>query len=104
MKKEKIIQSEEKSISKILVVPMSENEMDYALEIGAKLREQDINTEVFLEDKKLKAKFKYADKLHIPYVIVIGEEEKNNNTITLKNMETGEQKTITIQEAINEIS
>lgn len=103
MKKEKIIQSEEKSISKILVVPMSENEMDYALEIGAKLREQDINTEVFLEDKKLKAKFKYADKLRIPYVAVIGEEEKANQTVTLKNMVSGEQQNLKIDEIIQKI-
>ena len=103
MKKENIIQNEVKSISKILVVPMSENEIDYALEIGAKLREHNINTEVFLEDKKLKAKFKYADKLRIPYVAVIGEEEKANQTVTLKNMESGEQQNLKIDEIIQKI-
>ncbi len=102
--KENILENKNKSISKVLVVSMDNEGIGYALDVGANLRNSNINTEVFLEDKKLKAKFKYADKLHIPYVIVIGEEEKNNNTITLKNMETGEQKTITIQEAINEIS
>lgn len=71
MKKENILKDMEKSISKILVVPMSENEMAYALEVSKELREAGINTDVFAQDKKLKAKFKYADKLRIPYVIVI---------------------------------
>ena len=46
----------------------------------------DKNTEIYLNDKKLKAKFKYADKLNIPYVIVIGEDEVNTKTFKLKDM------------------
>ncbi len=71
MKKENILESKQKSISKVLVIPMSICEVGYAQEIGTRLREHGINTEVFLEDKKIKAKFKYADKLKIPYVIVV---------------------------------
>ena len=82
---------------------MDESQIGYALDTAAKLRDAGINTDVFLEDKKLKAKFKYADKLHIPYVAVIGEEEMKNNTVTLKDMTTGEQKTFTISEIIDEI-
>lgn len=93
MKKENILENTNKSISKVLITPMTELENDYALEIASELRERDINTEVFLEDKKIKAKFKYADKLKIPFVIVLGEEERKSKTITLKNMETGEQET-----------
>lgn len=47
-----------------------------------------------MNDKKLKAKFKYADKLEIPYVIVIGDDEISSNKIKLKNMKTGEEKEI----------
>ncbi len=75
----------------------------YALDVATTLRENNINTEVFLEDKKLKAKFKYADKLCIPYVIVIGEEEILKNEVTLKNMVSGEQKTVSLEEIIKEI-
>lgn len=101
--KENIIENENKSIAKVLVVSMDESQIGYALDTAAKLRDAGINTDVFLEDKKLKAKFKYADKLHIPYVAVIGEEEMKNNTVTLKDMTTGEQKTFTISEIIGEI-
>ena len=95
--------NENKSIAKVLVVSMDNEGMSYALDIASKLREADINTEVFLEDKKLKAKFKYADKLNIPYVAVVGEEEIKNNNVTLKDMITGEQRTLTVEEFINEI-
>ena len=97
------IETSKKSISKVLVVSMIEDQTT-ALEIGKALRNAGIETENYLEDKKIKAKFKYADKLQIPYVIVIGEDEITNNVVTLKNMQTGEQKTTSIQEAINEIT
>ena len=101
--KENILENENKSISKVLIVSMSKNEISYALDVANKLRDNGINTETFLEDKKLKAKFKYADKLHIPYVAVIGEEEVETNTVTSKNMETGEQKNLDIENLIEEI-
>ena len=46
---------------------------------------------------------KNANKLYIPFVAIIGEDEVKNNSISLKNMFTGEQKTISIEEAIKEI-
>ena len=97
------INEDKKSIAKVLVVSMVEDKSK-AIEVATILRKEKIDTEVYLEDKKIKAKFKYADRLSIPYVIVIGEEEIQNNTVTLKNMETGEQETISIQEAIIKIN
>ena len=97
-----IIKEEKRSISRVLVVSMTEN-LDKALEIGEKLRNAGINTDVYLEDKKIKAKFKYADKLQIPYVAIIGEEEEKNGTVSLKNMKTGEQEEIKVEDLINKI-
>lgn len=96
------IQASKKSISKVLVVSMIEDQSK-ALEVGKILRDAGIQTENYLEDKKIKAKFKYADKLQIPYVIVLGEDEIANNVVTLKNMKTGEQETIKMEEAIKRI-
>jgi len=103
MKKENILENEERYISKVLVVPMANEQMEYSETVANKLRMNDINTEMFLEDKKLKAKFKYADKLNIPYVAVIGEEEEKENKVTLKNMQTGEQETLKLEEIIEKI-
>ena len=94
-----LIKVQRKSISKVLVVSMV-SDLSQAIETANKLREAGINTEVYFDDKKLKAKFKYADKLRIPYVIVIGEDEIKSGTLTLKNMETGEQVGKTIEEII----
>ena len=97
------MKEDKKSIAKVLVVSMVEDKSK-TVEIGAILRKENIETEVYLEDKKIKAKFKYADKLSIPYVIVIGEEEIENNTVTLKNMQTGNQETISLKDAIIKIN
>ena len=97
------MKEEKQSIAKVLVVSMLEDKSK-AVEIASTLRKENIETEVYLEDKKIKAKFKYADRLLIPYVIVIGEEEIQNNKVTLKNMKTGEQETISIEDAIKKIN
>lgn len=101
-RKEGLIKSEKTAISKVLVLPMTDN-LEKCMEVASKLREAKINTEIYLEDKKIKAKFKYADKLNIPFAVVIGDDEIANDKVTLKNMTTGEQKTLTIEETINMI-
>lgn len=84
-----LIKTDKYSMSDILIIPMTED-MTKSIELASDLRKEGINTEVYLNDKKLKAKFKYADKLKIPYVAVIGEDEISSNTVKVKNMETGE--------------
>lgn len=96
------IKTPKKSISKVLVVSMVEDQTK-SLEVANALRNAGIQTENYLEDKKIKAKFKYADKLQIPYVIVIGEDEIINNVVTLKNMQTGEQETLKIEDVIEKL-
>ena len=64
-------------------------DMTVPIKLANDLRSKGINTEIYLNDKKLKAKMKYADKLQIPYVIVIGEDEVKSGIIKIKNMKTG---------------
>ena len=78
-------------MSDALVIPMVED-LSKPIMLANSLREKDINTEIYLNDKKLKAKLKYADKLQIPYVIIIGEDEINSGVVSVKNMATGEEK------------
>jgi len=94
-----LIQAEKKSISEILIVSMVPD-LKPAIDTANKLRAAGINTEIYFDEKKIKAKFKYADKLKIPYVIAIGEDEIKTGKLTLKNMETGEQEQKTIEEII----
>lgn len=101
-RKEGLIKSEKTSISKVLVLPMTDN-LEKCMEVASKLREAKINTEIYLEDKKIKAKFKYADKLNIPFAVVIGDDEIANDKVTLKNMATGEQETLPIEDVIKRL-
>ena len=87
----RLIEAKQKSISKVLVIPMIDD-LEVPIKVATSLREKGINTEIFLNDKKLKAKMKYADKLKIPYVIVIGEDEVKSGEFKIRNMETGEEK------------
>ena len=91
-----LIQAKEKSMAQVLIIPMIED-LAKPIQLATDLRNLGIQTEIYLNNKKLKAKFKYADKLKIPFVIVIGEDEIVNNTVTIKNMETGEEKKISLE-------
>ena len=88
-----LIKASKKSISEVLIIPMVED-LTIPIKMANKLRAKGTNAEIYLNNKKLKAKFKYADKLKIPYVIVVGEDEIQSGKYTLKNMETGEEQKI----------
>ncbi|MCR3957063.1 MAG: histidine--tRNA ligase [Gudongella sp.] len=85
-----IINTQENSLTKVLVIPM-EGYMDESIKLAAALRKNDIFTQIYLEETKLGKKFNYADKMGIPFVIVIGEEEKKSGEYTLRDMKSGEQ-------------
>ncbi len=85
-----LIKSEKKSISELLILPMTEN-MEVPIKLATELRNLNVNTEIYLNNKKLKAKMKYADKLEIPYIIVIGDDEIESSMVKIKNMKTGEE-------------
>lgn len=85
-----LIKSDKKSISELLILPMTEN-MEVPIKLATELRNLNVNTEIYLNNKKLKAKMKYADKLEIPYIIVIGDDEIESSIVKIKNMKTGEE-------------
>lgn len=97
-----IISAKDESIFDVQVIPMT-NQYEVCAEVATKLREENINVQINMEEQKLGKKFKCADNLKVKYVIVIGDDEVKNNAVTLKNMFTGEQETINIEEAIDKI-
>ena len=86
----KLIEAKKKSIADILIISMTDN-FAYVAKVAEKFRHEGKNVQIYYEYKKIKAQFKYADKLQIPYTIVIGDDEVNSGTYTIKNMVTGEQ-------------
>ncbi len=81
-----------------LVVYMSENEKDYALKILSLLRKNEIKSDIYTESGKFKSKMNYADKIGVGNIIIVGEDEKAVNELVVKNMTTGEQKKISIND------
>jgi histidyl-tRNA synthetase len=90
------------SIADVLVMSMDE-QIDDCLELATYFRSNDINTEVYFANKKFKAKMKYANRLQVPYIVILGEEERNQGKCTLKNMVTGEQELVSKEEVVTKI-
>jgi len=86
-----------------LVLPMTDD-WGPAIAFATALRTVGLRTQIYGEDKKFKAKMSYADKLGIPYVVFLGEDEIAQNKVTVKDMITGEQETITAREAAERIA
>ena len=81
-----------------LVIPMSE-ELGYSIATATALRDAGIRTQLYCEKKKFKAKMSYADKLSIPFVVLIGEDEMAGGVVTVKNMLKSEQVKLPVAEA-----
>ena len=73
-----------------LVLPMTE-EFQYAVAAATRLRAAGIRTQLYGEKKKFKAKMAYADKLGVPFAVLIGEDEMNEGVLSVKDMKSGEQ-------------
>lgn len=86
----------------VLIIPMTDD-MSSAVSISARLRKEGLRTQIYMEKKKFKAKISYANKLSIPYAMFLGEDEIRDDKVTVKNMYTGDQVTVSLDEAITVI-
>ncbi len=89
--------------TKVLVTVFSEELANQSLRVANQLRQENIATELYPAIDKIGKQFKLANQKQIPFVIIIGENEATANQVTLKNMVSGEQKTISITSAINQL-
>jgi len=86
----------------VLLIPMTDD-LAPAIAMATQLREAGIRTQLYTEQKKFKQKMAYADKLKVPFAAFLGEDEIAQNSVSLKNMSTGEQKLLSIEDAKAEI-
>jgi len=84
--------------TQFLFINFGEKEADFALPILKKIRDLGIIAEIYPEAAKLKKQFKYADDKNAQYTVVIGESELATNSLTVKDMTSGEQETISVEE------
>ena len=88
----------------VLIATYSENEFSYATQTGNALRENGVKVSVFPKPGvKLGKQFKYADKKGIKWVVILGEDEVKQNKVTLKNMKTGEQEMMKLEDVATKI-
>ena len=86
-----------------LVIPMTED-AGFAISAATALRAGGVRTQLYGEKKKFKAKMSYADKLKVPFVVLVGEDEINEGVLSVKNMQTGEQVKLSPADAAEHIA
>ncbi len=86
--------------TKVLVTAFSSEQRDKAIETACYFRAEGVNAELYPEDSKIDKQLKYGNKKGIPYVVIIGADEVKVGKVSLKNMKTGEQEMITIEEVM----
>ena len=95
---------EEVSVAtQVLFVNFGDKEAAHCLKLAAELRSKGIKTEVYPDNAKMKKQMAYADKKQIGYVALLGENEIAKGLITLKDMHSGEQSSITLDEVVERI-
>lgn len=94
-----------KTTTKVLVTVFSESLIAKSLELSSSLRSNNINCELYLDpEAKLDKQFKYADQKGIPFVAVIGPDEVAKDLVTLKDLNTKSQETLTLDEVVSKLS
>ena len=86
----------------VLILPMTDD-LSHAIALATQLRRAGVRTQLYTEQKKFKAKMNYADKLAIPYVIFLGEDEINAGVVACKDMVTGEQTKLSFEDTLARI-
>lgn len=89
-----------KSPAVILITIFDDNMIGKSIELARKLREHSIPTDIYLEPRKLGQQFAYADKIGVPFVAIMGENEVAKGVVSLKDMATGDQREVTFEELV----
>lgn len=79
-----------------------EQEAFHSMDIIQQLRTKGVSAELYPEASKLKKQFTYAERKEIPYIVFVGEEEIKNKQVSIKNLATGEQKTISLEDFLSQ--
>lgn len=90
--------------AQVLFVNFGEKEESYILPMLSKLRQKGVRAEIYPESAKMKRQMTYANNNNISYVALVGENEINEGKITLKNMKSGEQGMLTVEEVIETLT
>lgn len=96
--KEALKKKNEKSVAQFYLIPI--NALEKSLPILAKLRQNDLKCDIDLNNRGISKNLEYASKYEIPYSIIIGKEELKQNKIKLRDMKTGKEKLISVNDLV----
>lgn len=99
----KLFPEEITATTKVMFVNFGPNEALHCLPMLAKLREEGISSELYPDPVKMKKQMSYADSKNIPYVVIVGSTEVEAGKISVKEMKSGAQDTVTLEDLINKI-
>lgn len=88
----------------VLFVNFGEKEQNHCLKLIKEIRKNGISCDLYPKSAKMQKQMKYANDLHVPFVALVGEQEIEENLIQLKNMQTGEQEEVSLEELIFKLS
>lgn len=100
MNEKQLFNEQLQSTTQVMLVNFGDAEASYALSVLAEIQKAGIRAELYPDSVKMKKQMKYADKKSIPSVLLIGDEEMKSGHFTLKNMNTGEQQKVNLNELI----
>jgi len=89
--------------TKLLFVAFDSKGIEYALPIVRKIRKAGIPAEIYSEEAKIKKQMQYANDKNIPFVAIVGDDEMKANAVMLKDMTTGEQRLVAVEDIVKEI-
>ena len=90
--------------SRVLFVNFGEVESEFCLSLVKKLRDNNINSELYPSAEKIKKQMNYANNKGVQYVVIVGEDEMKSGKLSIKNMQTGDQEKMNISELIKILS
>ncbi len=85
----------------VLFINFGEDESLFSLKAIKQLRENNIHAELYPDAAKMKKQMNYANKRNVPFVVLVGEQEMNSNTYTLKNMVSGDQNQVNLNQLVS---
>ena len=89
--------------TKVLFSNFDQDALLYTLPLLKQLRDHGINSEVYPESSKLKKQLDYANSKQIPYVAIVGSQEMASGMLALKNMQTGDQQKLSIEQIVQHV-
>ena len=87
-----MLKEKKEAFIEALVLPLAEEDKEYAIDVVTYLREHGISSQIYLEMGKMKKKFSYSDSIGAKYAVIIGQGEREGQLISVKDMDSGDQK------------